>query len=157
MRPVGYGCYKNRRWRLKTRIHRWWWRSASCEVISLLPETLYICIRDYARLELSMLIVKLLAKSSTALSNVRLRHIHEGFVNRLLDILEKFFDVSISCKLVASRAAAACCHSTGPSCPIPITLSPVHYKCGEKSVTLIRNDELSPRVAHSAYIARLRL
>lgn len=49
-----------------------------------------------ARLELSMLMVKLLAKSSNALANVLLRHIHPGFVNKLLDILENFACVSIA-------------------------------------------------------------
>lgn len=84
-----------------------------------------------------MLIVKLLAKSSTALANVRLRHIHAGFVNRLLVILENFESMiphpteplTLSEPLASppnNRPAVACCQGTGPSLPIPIALSPFH-------------------------------
>lgn len=40
--------------------------------------------------ELSMLIVILWARSSTALRSVRLRHIQDGFVNRSFDMFANF-------------------------------------------------------------------
>ena len=81
--------------------------------------------------ELSILMVILLARSSTALRRVRLRHIHDGLVNRSFDIFVIFWSPREKAtepvdKLYRTVSAAACCHGTGPSCPIPIARFPFH-------------------------------
>lgn len=89
-----------------------------------------------------MLMVKLFARSSTALSSVRFQHIHAGFMNRLLDIfanpvssiksLPNIFALSsqpttpLPDNSVPYMDADACCQGTGPPCPIPIALFPFY-------------------------------
>ena len=72
--------------------------------------------------------VMLFARSSIALGKVWLRHIQDGFVNRSFDIFVNLLLLSLLPLPVPveSIAAAACRHATGPSCPIPIALSPFH-------------------------------